>query len=121
MGKVSKYLAGLIAKQVEDKGIVVWYEPEGVYPGLIDKLTIQNSAILRYEGSFFALRAQIEPFLEFIGEDGKPRPERKTGILYSCPVLPAINWIEFGMTSVSPISLTKRKSFLGHRWVVCHT
>ena len=30
---------------------------------------------MRYEDSFFALRAQIEPFLEFIDEKGRPRPE----------------------------------------------
>jgi hypothetical protein len=75
MGKVSEYLVGLIAKQVEDKGIVVWYDPEKFYAGVVDKLAIPNTTVLRYADSFFALRALIEPFLEFIDERGRPRPE----------------------------------------------
>ena len=47
MGKVSEYLVGLISKQVEDKGIAVWYDPKRVYPGVIDKLTIPNTTVLR--------------------------------------------------------------------------
>lgn len=30
MGKITEYLINLIAKQVEDKGIVVWYDLEKV-------------------------------------------------------------------------------------------
>jgi hypothetical protein len=75
MGKISEYIAGLVAKQVKDNGIVVWYDPDQVYTGVIDKLTIPATTVLQYEDSFFGLRAQIEPFLEFIDEDGRPRPE----------------------------------------------
>ena len=35
MGKVTGYLLSVITKQVEDKGIVVWYDPERVYTGVI--------------------------------------------------------------------------------------
>ncbi len=31
MGIVSEYIRNLIAKQVNDNGIVVWYDPEGAY------------------------------------------------------------------------------------------
>ena len=31
MGKVTEHLVSLITKQVEDKGIVVWYDPEKAY------------------------------------------------------------------------------------------
>lgn len=48
MGKVTEYLFNLIKKQVEDKGIVVWYDPESVYTGAIGKLTIPNTKVLRY-------------------------------------------------------------------------
>ncbi|MFH1951478.1 MAG: PglZ domain-containing protein [Pseudomonadota bacterium] len=75
MGKVSEYIVGLVAKQVEDKGIVVWYDPDNVYAGVMDKLTIPATTVLQYEDSFFGLRAEIEPFLEFIDESGRPRPE----------------------------------------------
>jgi len=32
MAVVTEYLVQLIAKQVEEQGLVVWYDPEGVYP-----------------------------------------------------------------------------------------
>ncbi len=63
MGKVTEHLLNLITKQVEDKGIVVWYDPENDYTKIIEKLSIPDTTILRYEDSFFGLRAQIEPFL----------------------------------------------------------
>ncbi|GAG38513.1 unnamed protein product, partial [marine sediment metagenome] len=75
MGKVTEYLINLITKQVENNGIVVWYDPEKTYTGVIETLSIPDTTILRYEDSFFSLRAQIEPFLEFIGENGKPKNE----------------------------------------------
>ncbi len=30
-GIVTKYLISLIAKQVNDNGLVVWYDPDGAY------------------------------------------------------------------------------------------
>lgn len=70
--RVSEYLVDLISKQVGDKGIVVWYDPEGVYTGSIGKLTIPNTSVLRYEDGFFALRAeivvmQVEDQISFLG------------------------------------------------------
>ncbi len=37
-GKVSDYLRGLIKKQVDDKRIVVWYDPEGHYREFVKSL-----------------------------------------------------------------------------------
>jgi len=31
MGIVSEYVRNLIAKQVDDNGLVVWYDPDGTY------------------------------------------------------------------------------------------
>ena len=31
MGTVSDFLFNLVAKQVDDDGVVVWYDPDGVY------------------------------------------------------------------------------------------
>jgi hypothetical protein len=31
MGIVSEYIRNLIVKQVDDNGIVVWYDPDGAY------------------------------------------------------------------------------------------
>ncbi len=35
---VTNYLIGLIAKQVEDRGLVVWYDPERAYAQAVAQL-----------------------------------------------------------------------------------
>jgi len=47
MGKVTEYLINLITKQVENNGIVVWYDPEKTYTGVIETLSIPDTTILR--------------------------------------------------------------------------
>ena len=56
MGIVSEYLFNLIAKQVDDYGLVVWYDPEGIYAQAIEALDLPDTTVLRYEGSFINLR-----------------------------------------------------------------
>jgi hypothetical protein len=73
MDKVSEYLISMITKQVENSGLVVWYDPEKNYTNVINELTIPETTILRFENSFFKLRSEIEPLLEFINKDNKPR------------------------------------------------
>ena len=38
MGKVTEELVALITKQIQDHGIVVWYDPEHTYGDVIDQL-----------------------------------------------------------------------------------
>ncbi len=71
MSKVSDELIGLLKKQIQDHGIVVWYDPEGHYTRLVGRLEIPETTILRYEGSFFELRYRMEPYLEFVDEEGR--------------------------------------------------
>lgn len=63
MPVVTEYLFQLIAKQVEDKGLVVWYDPEQAYGEAAGELTIPNTTIARYEDSFFKLRRDIDHLL----------------------------------------------------------
>jgi len=74
MGKVSEHLRGLIEKQVKDHGIVVWYDPEGVYRNFCETLAIPEADIFRWKDSFFRLRHELEGFLEFVEEEGQPDP-----------------------------------------------
>lgn len=62
-GKVSDYLRGLIKKQVDDKRIVVWYDPEGHYREFVKSLDLPATPLEKYDDSFFALRHRIDPFL----------------------------------------------------------
>jgi hypothetical protein len=60
MGIVSGHLVALITKQVEDRGLVVWYDPERAYENVVADLAIPNTTVARYDGSFFRLRRQID-------------------------------------------------------------
>ncbi len=70
MGEVSEELLALITKQVEDRGIVVWYDPEQAYGDVVAKLGLADTTVLRYSDGFFELRHRVERFLEFVLEDG---------------------------------------------------
>ncbi len=63
-GIVTEHLLSLIARQVEDHRLVVWYDPEGHYGELTGHLDIPEATVARYDGSFFALRHTIDRLLE---------------------------------------------------------
>ena len=54
MGIVTNYLRNPIVKQVDDNGVVVWYDPDRHYTGIASYLEIPNTTITRYKNSFFA-------------------------------------------------------------------
>lgn len=64
MGAVSEYLKNLLAKQVEACRIVVWFDPEKHYAEVARSLDLPSTRVACYEGSFFALRREVDPFLE---------------------------------------------------------
>ena len=69
MAVVTETLLNLLRKQVRNCGTVVWYDPEGVYTGIVQSLTPETAAgaaVYRYEGErgFVWLRRQLEPLWE---------------------------------------------------------
>ena len=70
---VSEYLKDLIKKQVDDKGIVVWFDPEEHYREFIENLTLESTTIIRYKGSFIGLRHEVDLLLNDIKMDRPPR------------------------------------------------
>ncbi|MGH9427714.1 MAG: hypothetical protein ACRD2L_15600, partial [Terriglobia bacterium] len=60
---VTQYLFTLIAKQVEDRRLVIWYDPEQVYTGVAASLSLPHTTIASYDGSFFKLRHEIDHLL----------------------------------------------------------
>ena len=68
MAVVTESLFQLIAKQVDDKGLVVWYDPEVAYGDAAAELYLPNTTVARYNGSFFQLRKEIDHLLD----DGQP-------------------------------------------------
>ncbi len=57
---VTEYLNKMIAKQVEEFGLVVWYDPEKVYAEVLDELDFPDTTVLCYDGSFIKLRREID-------------------------------------------------------------
>jgi len=41
---VTDYLVSLIAKQVDDNGIVVWYDPDGTYSEAVNVLDLPQTS-----------------------------------------------------------------------------
>ncbi|GIW89836.1 MAG: hypothetical protein KatS3mg109_0268 [Pirellulaceae bacterium] len=88
MGKVSGELLHLIRKQIDDHGIVVWYDPETAYRRLVESLQLPDAQLLRFDGSFFQLRETLEPHLEWIDQRGtfKCDPEIPPRLLIYVPM-----------------------------------
>ena len=61
---VTRHLLDLIARQVEDHGLVVWYDPEDAFP-VSRRWTraCPTRRVARYDGSFLQLRRDIDPLL----------------------------------------------------------
>ena len=60
MAVVTEYLFQLITKQVEDKGLVVWYDRERSFASAAAELAIPRTTVACYDGSFFRLRHEID-------------------------------------------------------------
>jgi hypothetical protein len=69
MGPVSEYIRNLIAKQVNDNGLVVWYDPDQAYTEVAEMLDLSDTTIMRYAGSFIQLRWEIDQNKLMDGEE----------------------------------------------------
>jgi hypothetical protein len=69
MGIVTDHLRTTIARQVADyeHHLLVWFDPEQHYVAFVQELSLPGVTIVRYEGSFFALRRAIDHLLN--GDD----------------------------------------------------
>ena len=75
MSKLTDSLQQLLLRQINERGIVVWYDPEKAYTHAIEKLALPNVTVCRHEDGFFRLREKLEPLIEWVDEDGHPRPD----------------------------------------------
>jgi hypothetical protein len=60
MAVVTEHLIQLIAKQVADHRLIVWYDPEQAYGSVAETLDLTDTTVARYDGSFFKLRREID-------------------------------------------------------------
>jgi hypothetical protein len=74
MGPVKQYLTSVISKQIDEKGIVLWFDPEHNYGDFARSLELPNTHVAQFKDSFFALRREIEPYIS--------SPERPRLLVY---------------------------------------
>jgi hypothetical protein len=86
MGKITEELVALVTKQVQDHGLVIWYDPEQAYGDVVDQLP--ETTVLCHQSSFFDLRHRLEPFLEFVDDAGQfhANPEIPPRVLVYVPL-----------------------------------
>jgi len=63
VGVVTQHLYELIAKQVDDHRLIVWYDPDQVYSAVVDEFELPNTIVACYNGSFFQLRHDIDSLM----------------------------------------------------------
>jgi hypothetical protein len=63
VGTVTNYLKKIIARQVGDHRLVVWFDPEGHYTQVTENIELPGTTVACYRGSFFALRYEIESLM----------------------------------------------------------
>jgi hypothetical protein len=73
MGLVTDYLVKLIESQVDEKGIVVWSDSAHTYDSLAANLSLPNTLVVRFDGSYLALRRQVDGLLNDMASDSPPR------------------------------------------------
>src|SRR5438067_9791900 len=57
------HLAVELAKKVSQKGVVVWQDSEREYSDVAASLCPPDARFVAYEGSWYALRREVEPLL----------------------------------------------------------
>jgi hypothetical protein len=77
MPKLSDAIRVILQRQVNERGIVVWYDPEQVYTNAVEALTPDGVSLLKYSDSYFRLREELESWLEWIDEAGQPVAEKE--------------------------------------------
>jgi len=75
MGKLSDRIRQLIARQVKARGLVVWYDPDRDYAKLAQVLNLAGVEVLCFSDSFFRLRHSLEPHIEWVTTDGRPKDD----------------------------------------------
>lgn len=63
MGIVTDHLKNLIAKQVDEYGIVIWFDPDKHYLEFAKSFSNPDTNIFLYKNSFFELRYQIKDLI----------------------------------------------------------
>ncbi|HEY4721692.1 MAG TPA: hypothetical protein VII92_07595, partial [Anaerolineae bacterium] len=73
MGIVTDYFVKLIQRQVDDMGVVVWFDPAGTYAALAANLALPKTRVYRLSNSFLALRRDVDDLMNDVQSETPPR------------------------------------------------
>jgi len=68
VGLVKDHLRGMIARQVRERGIVVWFDPNQHYTVCVHEVAPPGTQVELYDRSVFDLRHRIDPLLDLNAE-----------------------------------------------------
>src|ERR1035437_5212423 len=63
MGVITEAVEKLVSEYVRDRGLVLWFAPERHYEAVARGLNAGQERVLTFDGSFYKLRLEAEPFL----------------------------------------------------------
>ncbi len=73
MGIVTDYLIDLVQRQVDEHGTIIWFDPLVTYIELSKGLTLPQTQVALYNGSYLELRRSLDPAMNDIQSDIPPR------------------------------------------------
>src|ERR1035441_7472283 len=63
MGVITEAVEKLVGEYIRDRGLVLWFDPERHYEGVVHALNAGQERILTFDGSFYKVRLEAEPLL----------------------------------------------------------
>lgn len=66
MGAIADAIEKLIVENVREHGLVLWFDLEQFYKGIIQDIEVGQDQLLVFDGSFYKLRLEAEPFLRYL-------------------------------------------------------
>lgn len=66
MGVITEAIEKLLSEYIRDRGLVLWFDPERHYESILCGLNAGQQRVLTFDGSFYKLRLEAEPFLRGI-------------------------------------------------------
>ncbi len=95
MGVILDELRQVLAKHIQDHGLVVWFDPDRHYESVLNQLQIPGCQMLVYDGSYYALRAAAEALIRNVEP---PRLLLYLALEYDDAYLPLSELLTFGET-----------------------
>jgi hypothetical protein len=63
MGVIIEAIERQVGEFIRDRGLVLWFDPDRHYESIAHGLKAGQDRVLSFDGSFYKLRLEAEPFL----------------------------------------------------------